>query len=103
MIKVSAKYALRGAIAASTAALVSIAALSASGARQADPQDMRQIALADHRDATMLTAQDMFPDAPDGVDPMVTGPVSAAFRAQQQAAGCEQATWPRVPVECYPD
>ena len=47
-------------------------------------------------------AERLFPDAPDGVDPVVTGPVSAAFRQRQAAAGCDRATWPDVPAECYP-
>jgi len=47
-------------------------------------------------------AERLFPDAPDGADPVVTGPVSAAFRQRQVAAGCDQAVWPEVPAECYP-
>jgi hypothetical protein len=103
MIKVSAKYARRAALAAASTTLVLAAALSVSGARQPDPSDMRQLALLEYRDATTTQAQKLFPDAPDGVDPMVTGPVSAEFRARQQATGCEQAEWPNVPAECYPD
>ncbi|MBX3579036.1 MAG: hypothetical protein KF723_17695 [Rhizobiaceae bacterium] len=44
-----------------------------------------------------------FPDAPYGVDPVVTGPRSAALRARQDGAGCAEAVWPNVPVDCYPD
>ena len=44
-----------------------------------------------------------FADAPYGVDPMVTGPVSTAFRQQQEAANCDQAVWPNVPAVCFPD
>lgn len=48
------------------------------------------------------TVQEMFADAPDGVDSMVTGPVSVQFKAQQQAAGCRDAVWPNVPRACFP-
>ena len=48
-------------------------------------------------------AEFIFPDAPDGVDPMVTGPVSAELRARQKALDCDQAVWPNIPVACYPD
>ncbi|RWM25116.1 MAG: hypothetical protein E5X74_18045 [Mesorhizobium sp.] len=49
------------------------------------------------------TAQQMFADAPDGVDPIVTGPVSAAFKQRQKAAHCDTAVWPNIPATCYPD
>jgi hypothetical protein len=45
----------------------------------------------------------MFADAPDGVDPVVTGPVSASFKQRQQVAGCDSAVWPKIPTVCYPD
>ena len=48
-------------------------------------------------------AQQVFADAPDGVDPMVTGPVSAAFKQRQDAAKCDTAVWPNIPMVCYPD
>ncbi len=51
---------------------------------------------------TMTDAAQMFPDAPDGVDPMVTGPVSVSFKQQQAAAGCDRAAWPDIPAQCYP-
>jgi hypothetical protein len=102
MIKVSAKYARRAALAAASATLVLAAALSVSGARQPDQNDMREVALLESGN-TATPAEKLFPDAPDGVDPMVTGPVSAEFRARQQAAGCAQAEWPNIPAECYPD
>jgi hypothetical protein len=44
-----------------------------------------------------------FEDAPYGVDPMVTGPVSTAFRQTQRAAGCDSAVWPNISAVCYPD
>jgi hypothetical protein len=45
----------------------------------------------------------LFPDAPYGVDPVVTGPVSANFRETREAFGCDRAVWPNVPAACYPD
>ncbi|MFI0845095.1 hypothetical protein [Mesorhizobium sp. IMUNJ 23232] len=44
-----------------------------------------------------------FADAPYGVDPVVTGPVSTAFKQQREAANCDNAVWPNVPAACYPD
>jgi hypothetical protein len=52
-------------------------------------------------EASAIAAQQLFPDAPYGVDPMVTGPVSASFRTQQAEAGCAQAKWPDTPAACY--
>ncbi|CAM5558558.1 hypothetical protein ATER59S_04645 [Aquamicrobium terrae] len=52
--------------------------------------------------AAATAAQQLFPDAPDGVDPVVTGPVSAAFRQRQADAGCDKAVWPQIPAQCYP-
>jgi hypothetical protein len=49
------------------------------------------------------TAEQLFADAPDGVDPMVTGPVSAAFKQRQKTANCDSAVWPKIPAVCYPD
>ncbi|MET3793284.1 hypothetical protein [Aquamicrobium terrae] len=51
---------------------------------------------------SVTAAQQLFSDAPDGVDPMVTGPVSAAFEKRQREAGCAEAVWPNVPLSCYP-
>lgn len=47
-------------------------------------------------------AEQLFADAPDGVDPMTTGPVSASFKQRQAEAGCAEAVWPNVPAACYP-
>ena len=49
------------------------------------------------------SAEQVFADAPDGVDPMVTGPVSASFKQRQDAANCDSAVWPNIPMVCYPD
>ena len=51
---------------------------------------------------TASTAEDLFPDAPDGVDAMVTGPVSVSFKQRQAELGCAKARWPNVPAGCYP-
>ncbi|MDX8462081.1 hypothetical protein [Mesorhizobium humile] len=69
------------------------AAQSAATLREADP-----ITPPDAR-----TAQQMFADAPDGVDPIVTGPVSASFKQRQKDANCDTAVWPKIPTTCYPD
>lgn len=53
-------------------------------------------------DASTDVAQ-RFADAPYGVDPVVTGPVSTAFKQQREAANCDNAVWPNVPAACYPD
>jgi hypothetical protein len=49
------------------------------------------------------TAEEAFPDAYYGVDPMVTGPTSASFKKEQAANGCDKAAWPDIPLECYPN
>ncbi|QKC94317.1 hypothetical protein [Mesorhizobium sp. NZP2298] len=49
------------------------------------------------------TAEQIFADAPDGVDPVVTGPVSTAFKQRQASANCDSAVWPNIPMVCYPD
>ena len=48
-------------------------------------------------------AEEAFPDAPYGVDPMGTGPASTSFTKQQVTAGCDNAVWPDIPLACYPD
>lgn len=53
------------------------------------------------RDAAEL--QERFAGAPDGVDPVVTGPVSVAFKQKRALLNCAEAVWPRVPAGCYPD
>ena len=52
---------------------------------------------------TEIDVTRLFPDAPHGVDPVVTGPVSASFRQQQAEAGCDKAVWPKIPAACYPN
>jgi hypothetical protein len=53
-------------------------------------------------DREQTGAELAYADAPYGVDPIVTGPVSGEFKARQDKAGCSEARWPDVPVECYP-
>jgi hypothetical protein len=36
------------------------------------------------------------------VDPIVTGPVSPAYRRLREKAGCDTATWPNIPDVCFP-
>lgn len=48
-------------------------------------------------------AEEVFSDAPYGVDPVVTGPTSVSFKKRQAQAGCDRAVWPDIPVACYPD
>jgi len=85
-----------GARITSGVALAAVAlALAAGGARSAAPQHERQ-------HVVMSEAEKLFPDAPDGVDPMTTGPVSAGFKARQAQAGCAKAIWPNIPAACYP-
>jgi hypothetical protein len=77
-------------------ALTAIAVmLAVGGARSA----------ASHGDQPRIAAteaEQLFSDAPDGVDPVVTGPVSASFKTRQAEAGCAEAVWPNIPAACYP-
>ncbi len=57
---------------------------------------------APHRPLSATEAELLFADTPDGVDPVVTGPVSASFRRTQRDAGCATARWPDIPLSCYP-
>ncbi|MDQ6432601.1 hypothetical protein RB623_00870 [Mesorhizobium sp. LHD-90] len=93
--------------AAFVALVVSAAAISSGAAAPTDERTGVRAALekapirapaADGEDVA-----ERFADAPYGVDPVVTGPVSASFRKQREAAGCDKAVWPNVPASCYPD
>ncbi len=53
--------------------------------------------------AITTSAEEMFPDAAYGVDPVVTGPVSASFKEKQALLRCADAEWPNVPAGCYPN
>ncbi|MEW9805905.1 hypothetical protein ABUE31_07920 [Mesorhizobium sp. ZMM04-5] len=81
-----------------TIATSAVAVLLAAGV--AHSTGTRQV---DRPVALLTDAQEAYPDAPYGVDPMVTGPTSTAFGKRQDAAGCAQAKWPDVPLACYPD
>lgn len=74
-------------------------ALATSGAQSA----ATRIAPLPGDVAVTPDATAMFADAPDGVDPIVTGPVSVSFRQQQAEAGCDKAVWPKIPAACYPN
>jgi hypothetical protein len=54
-------------------------------------------------EASTQAPQERFAGAPDGVDPIVTGPVSASFRKRQIALDCDHAVWPSIPAGCYPE
>jgi len=87
--------AARGRIGSGLALAAVAVMLAIGGARSA----------ATHGDRPLVTAteaEQLFADAPDGVDPVVTGPVSAAFRQRRAEAGCGAAVWPDVPAACYP-
>jgi hypothetical protein len=53
-------------------------------------------------DADRTAAQNLYPHAPDGVDPITTGPVSQELRDRRRVARCDEAKWPDIPVDCYP-
>lgn len=94
------KTALSHTLGAGVAALLALTSVHASAPPVADAR--HAAAIADFQASRASTAQDMFPDAPYGVDPVVTGPVSDAFRSRQIIAGCDDANWPDVPAVCYP-
>ncbi len=82
---------LRSTVAVAIAGVMLAGAAHSTGTRQIE------------RPALPLTAaEEAFPDAPDGVDPVVTGPTSAAFKHERQRNGCDAAVWPQIPVACYP-
>ena len=62
------------------------------------------VSLAEHDRQTNAERPllERFSDTPDGVDPVVTGPVSAAFKKTREALDCDAAVWPAVPYACYP-
>lgn len=51
---------------------------------------------------TLTRAEIEFPDAPYGVDPVVTGPRTSSFKDMQARADCDKAVWPDIPIGCYP-
>jgi hypothetical protein len=82
-----------------TAGTSAIAVLLAAGvAHSTATRHMERPALL-----AATAAEEAFPDADYGVDPVVTGPTSASFKQQQAEAGCDRATWPNIPLDCYPD
>ncbi len=73
---------------------------TAQGAQRPDENAARQ--MLESAETTRTAAEQLFADAPDGVDPMVTGPVSQDFREKQRTARCAEAVWPEIPLVCYP-
>ena len=106
MSKIPAKYARIVGIAFASAAFLWALAFTAVDARTPQAGDARVIAMLTdiHTQAATADTQAarMFPDAPDGVDPVVTGPVSAELRERQKALDCANAVWPNIPAACYP-
>jgi hypothetical protein len=95
MKSISGRAAHGGRVVSGLALAAVAVVLAVGGARSA----------ATHGDQPVVAAteaEQLFADAPDGVDPMVTGPVSASFRTRQAEAGCAQAVWPNIPAACYP-
>ena len=80
---------------------LSCAIIPASGAAPTAKPDAHIALQGDAADVDRLAER--FDDAPYGVDPVVTGPVSTAFRQRQKAARCAEANWPNVPQACFPD
>lgn len=93
-MSILAKTASGGRIGSGMAVAAMALMLAVGGARSAAP---RAEAVQ-----PVTPAEQLFPDAPDGVDPMTTGPVSASFRKQQAEADCTDAVWPDIPAACYP-
>jgi hypothetical protein len=80
-------------VAASVCAASAIGVTHSTGARHVE------------RPAAQLdtAAEQAFPDAPYGVDPVVTGPTTASFKQRQSDLRCADAVWPDIPLDCYPD
>lgn len=65
-----------------------------------------------HVGGSARQADEPTPDAPSSgstrldemawVDPIVTGPVSPAYRRLRERAGCDSAVWPNIPDVCFP-
>lgn len=77
-------------------AIVAVSALTPVAART-------PVSEAPVEKASLPDAEEMFPDAAFGVDPMVTGPVSEEFRQRQRDLRCAEAKWPNIPTGCYPE
>jgi hypothetical protein len=106
MNRIPAKYARVVGIMLASAAFLWALAFTAVDARTPTSGEASAIAmLADNhtQTATRTSAERQFPGAPDGVDPVVTGPVSAQLRERQKAFDCDKAVWPNIPLACYPD
>jgi hypothetical protein len=80
-------------------ALAAVAVVAAGSLVDARPYSDTTVPLSE---TVRTPVQDRYVDAPDGVDPVVTGPTSQAFRERQKEAGCDGAVWPNIPAACYP-
>jgi hypothetical protein len=95
---------------AAGAIALGFAGVAASSAASVDARVIEVAAVPGDVDAVIRTPSLPIPDelaeyadAPDGVDAVVTGPVSTAFKQRQQAADCDAAIWPNIPRVCFPD
>ena len=93
-MKMAISRVLRAIVGASAVAVLLAAGVAHStGTRQIDrPAGLAQTA-----------SEEAFADADYDVDPMVTGPTSASFKQKQATAGCNEAVWPHISLDCYPD
>jgi hypothetical protein len=87
---------------------LSSAATFTSSAAPARPESVTPragVMQNENRDSrkSQTDAEQRFDDAIYGVDPIVTGPVSTAFKERQKKARCAEAVWPNIPATCYPD
>jgi hypothetical protein len=83
-------------------AAIAVMALASSAPGAPRPGEPPVDPLLEMKQQAKTAAEQLYPDAPDGVDPVVTGPVSRQFRERQAAARCDEATWPNIPLDCYP-
>lgn len=105
MDRFSARFTRIAGIVFASAAFLWALAFTAVDARTPSVGEPNAVAVVDKvpQPATERSAAEAFPGAPDGVDPVVTGPVSAQFRERQKAFACDKAVWPDIPLACYPD
>lgn len=109
MTQIHFNYGWRSVRVAALAAFALLPALASSGSAAPDggfALARAEVALPETPLQPLPPAEDaseIFADAPYGVDPIVTGPVSAEFRDRQRALGCKAATWPHISSGCYPD
>lgn len=92
-------------VAMSTIAAIPVS--SASLTQSDDPYGFPVRSLTDEQLAAAVNGSEQgsatFDNASYGVDPVVTGPISAKFKRQRAMAKCDETQWPNVPKVCYPD